>query len=537
MTGAGSSKPDLWWRKGVIYQIYPRSFQDSNGDGIGDLEGVRQRLDYLVWLGVDAIWISPFYPSPMHDFGYDVADYCGVDPMFGTLESFDAVVADAHARGLRIILDFVPNHTSIEHPWFQESRTGQGPRRDWYIWRDAAPSGGPPNNWISNFGGPAWSFDAVRGQYYHHAFLPEQPDVDWRNPKLRDAMHEALRFWLARGVDGFRLDAVWHVVKDEALRDNPPNDTWTAKQPDIERLLQIHSADQPGAHEVIAGMRKVTEEFGERLVIAELYLPVDRIVAYYGEDLRGAHLPFNFQLIAAPWNAAGLGDLIEAYEAALPRGGWPNWVLGNHDRARIAARVGPAQARVAAMLLLTLRGTPTFYYGDELGIGEVEIPPDRIRDPWALREPGLGVGRDPERTPMQWDASPHAGFSTHEPWLPLTPDWASRSVAAQRADPASMLSLTRALLHYRRAHESLSLGTFRRLASEGDVLAYERRSGDEWTTVVLNLGASPTLWRPPVGSPGMTVVMSTHCDRSDEAVVEMLPLRGDEGVILAGEAR
>ncbi|WPP05684.1 alpha-amylase family glycosyl hydrolase [Methylocella tundrae] len=529
------STPGAWWRDGVIYQIYPRSFQDSNGDGVGDLEGIRRRLDYLVWLGVDAIWVSPFYPSPMYDFGYDVSDYCGVDAIFGSLESFDALVADAHARGLKVILDFVPNHSSIEHPWFKESRSGQGPKTDWYIWRDGAPGGGPPNNWISNFGGSAWTFDEARGQYYYHAFLPEQPDLNWRNPEVRAAMQDVLRFWLRRGVDGFRVDVIWHLIKDEALRDNPKNHAWTPKQPEIERFLQIHSADQPEVHSVIAEMRGVLEEFGDRLLIGEIYLPMQRVIAYYGEasenGLGGAHLPFNFQLIEAPWIATTLGEMIEAYEGALPPGAWPNWVLSNHDRPRIAARVGPRQARVAAMLLLTLRGTPTLYYGDELGIENVEIPESRIRDPWALREPGLGVGRDPERTPMQWDAGPFAGFSTDQPWLPLTPDWPRRNVAEFGADPTSILSLVRALLRYRRARRSLSRGKWRRLPCGGDLLAYERRDEGERTIVVLNLGAAAQVWPIPPDLPELRIVISTNCDRAGEASRGSSTLRADEGLM------
>ena len=425
----------MWWQTGTIYQIYPRSFQDSNGDGIGDLEGIRQRLDYLAWLGVDAIWISPVYPSPMHDFGYDVTDYCGIDPIFGSLESFDRLIEEAHQKQLKIILDFVPNHTSIEHPWFKASRRSRAdPKRDWYIWRDAAPDGGPPNNWISNFGGSAWAWDAGTGQYYYHAYLAEQPDLNWRNPDVRAAMHEVLRFWLRRGVDGFRVDVIWHLIKDAAFRDNPRNTDWTSNAPEIDRLLQTYSTDQPEVHEVIAGMRLVLEEFDDRVLIGEIYLPVERLVTYYGQNLMGAHLPFNFQLLNAAWTASSISALIARYEAALPEGGWPNWVLSNHDRPRIAGRVGPAQARVAAMLLFTLRGTPTLYYGDELGIGNVEIAPDRIRDPWAKREPGLRVGRDPSRTPMQWDASAFAGFSIHEPWLPLTPDYEARNVAVMSKD-------------------------------------------------------------------------------------------------------
>jgi alpha-glucosidase len=521
-----------WWRTGAIYHIYPRSFQDSNGDGVGDLEGIRRRLYYLTWLGVDAIWISPFYPSPMHDFGYDVADYCGVDPIFGSLELFDALVADAHARGLKVILDFVPNHTSIEHPWFRASRTGQGENRDWYIWRDGAPGGGPPNNWLAHFGGPAWTFDEARGQYYHHAFLPQQPDLNWRSPQVREAMFDVLRFWLRRGADGFRVDVITHLIKDEELRDNPPNPAWTERQPAIERLLQTHSSDHPQVHEVVARMRGVLEEFDDRLLIGEIYLPMERLIAYYGENLAGAHLPFNFQLIDAPWRAKAIGDLIEAYEAALPEGAWPNWVLSNHDRPRIGARVGEAQARVAAMLLLTLRGSPTLYYGDEIGIGEVEIPPDRIRDPWALREPGIGVGRDPERTPMQWDDSAFSGFSAVEPWLPLTPDWRERNVAAMRADPASMLSLVRALLAARRVHKSLSRGRWRRLESSGAVLAYEREHDDDHMIVVLNFGAVPLRWLVPSFLPKLTIALSTRGDRGGETAAAALSLRADEGLVL-----
>lgn len=526
-----------WWRTGVIYHIYPRSFQDSNGDGVGDLEGIRQRLDYLKWLGVDAIWISPFYPSPMHDFGYDVADYCAVDPVFGSLEVFDALVADAHARGLRVILDFVPNHTSIEHPWFVESRSKNGAKRDWYIWRDGAPSGGPPNNWLSHFGGRAWTFDKASGQYYYHAFLAEQPDLNWRNPEVRAAMFDVLRFWLRRGIDGFRVDVITHLMKDEGLRDNPANPAWTSRQPEVEQLLQIHSADHPEVHGVIAEMRRVLAEFDDRLLIGEIYLPVHRLVAYYGaalEDgqLGGAHLPLNFQLIDAPWDAATVGALIEVYEAALPEGAWPNWVLSNHDRPRVAARIGEGQARVAAMLLLTLRGSPTLYYGDELGIGAAEIPSDRVRDPWALREPGLGVGRDPERTPMQWNASAFAGFSTHEPWLPLTADWAKRNVASMSHDAASNLSLVRALLRLRRVHKSLSQGSWKRLPSSGDVLAYERRLDDDDKIIVLNFGSHPRRWSVPSMPSTMTVALSTYGDRLGEEAPEFLVLRGDEGIVL-----
>jgi alpha-glucosidase len=302
-----------WWQHGIVYQVYPRSFQDSNGDGVGDLEGIRRRLDHLVWLGVDAVWISPFYPSPMADFGYDVSDFCGVDPLFGTLEDFDRLLADAHARGLKVILDFVPNHSSDQHPWFHQSRASrENPKRDWYIWRDPAPDGGPPNNWLANFGGSAWEWDSTTGQYYYHAFLPEQPDLNWRNPDVRAGMCDVLRFWLDRGVDGFRVDVIWHLMKDPQFRDNPPNPAWHPGQPGIDRLLQVHSADHPDIHDVVAQLRAVLEDYPrDRVLIGEIYLPLERLVAYYGEELEGAHLPFNFQLIFAAWNAEEIARIVK----------------------------------------------------------------------------------------------------------------------------------------------------------------------------------------------------------------------------------
>jgi len=527
--------PDsTWWKRGVIYQVYPRSFQDSNGDGVGDLAGIQERLGYLTWLGVDAVWISPIYPSPMADFGYDVADYCDIDPLFGTLEDFDRLVEEAHRRGLKVILDFVPNHTSDRHPWFQESRSSpSSPKRDWYIWRDPAPGGGPPNNWMSNFGGSGWEFDPASGQYYYHAFLKEQPDLNWRNPDVRKAMHDVLRFWMRRGVDGFRVDVMWHLMKDEAFRDDPPNPAYEEGRPDIQRVLQVHSADQPEVQEIVRELRGVVDEFPDRVLIGEIYLPVERLVAYYGEDLGGAHLPFNFQLISAAWNAPTLARLIEEYEAALPPGGWPNWVLGNHDQKRIAARVGPDQARVAAMLLLTLRGTPTMYYGDELGIGEVDIPHDAVQDPWEKNEPGLGIGRDPERTPMQWTPERHAGFSSATPWLPLSPDFGAVNVETLRMEPQSILSLYQALIALRREHAALRVGDLKLLNSGEHVLAYERNLGSERIVVALNLGSSEERLELGSGERGEGL-LSTHLGMSDdrESVAGAIRLRPDEGRII-----
>jgi len=529
-----------WWQHGIVYQVYPRSFQDSNGDGIGDLEGIRRRLDYLTWLGVDAVWISPFYPSPMADFGYDVTDYCDVDPIFGSIADVDRLLHDAHARGLKVILDFVPNHTSDQHPWFLESRASRtNPKRDWYIWRDPAPDGGPPNNWLANFGGSGWEFDAATGQYYYHSFLKEQPDLNWRNPEVRRTMYDMLRFWLDRGVDGFRVDVIWLLVKDDQFRDNPPNPAWQPHQASIDRLLQRYSADRPETHEVVAEMRAVLDTYPDRVLIGEVYLPIERLVAYYGRDMKGAHLPFNFQLIFAAWKAEEIRRIVEEYEAALPPGGWPNWVLGNHDQKRIATRVGTAEARVAAMLLLTLRGTPMLYYGDELGLEDVPIPPERVQDPWEKNEPGLGLGRDPARTPMPWDGTRHAGFTEGEPWLPLNPNHETCNVATLARDPGSILTLYRRLISLRRQSPALQYGSFAPIASGKEVLVYERRAPgtNERLVVALNLGHEPhRLVLPQDAAEGMRLLLSTHLDREEQALSGGLSLRPCEGIVLAAPA-
>src|ERR1700682_3708777 len=337
---------ESWWRHGIFYQIYPRSFQDSNADGIGDIAGIIERLPYLLALGVDAVWLSPIFPSPMADFGYDISDYTGIDPLFGSIEDFDALISAVHANGLKLILDLVPNHTSDQHPWFIESRSSRDARkRDWYISREPAADGGPPNNWMSEFGGSAWAYDVATRQYYYHAFLAQQPDLNWRNPEVREAIWEVMRFWLRKGVDGFRVDVIWHLIKDAEFRDNPPHPYYREGRPPHEKILTQYSTDQPEVHEVIAEMRRVIDEFDARVLIGEIYLPFERLVAYYGKDLSGAHLPFNFALLSAPWNARSVEKIIADYEAVLPMGAWPNWVLGNHDRPRVASRVGPGPGR------------------------------------------------------------------------------------------------------------------------------------------------------------------------------------------------
>ena len=529
---ASSARPNmLWWQRGIVYQIYPLSFQDSNGDGKGDLNGIRQRLDYLAWLGVDAVWISPIYPSPMKDFGYDISDYRDVAPTFGTLGDFDELVAEVHRRRIKLILDFVPNHTSDQHPWFLDSRSSRdNPRRNWYIWHDPAPDGGPPNNWLSVFGGKAWEWDAHTGQYYYHAFLKEQPDLNWRNPVVRKAMYDVLRFWLGRGVDGFRIDVLWHLIKDDQFRNDPPNPGYRPGDAEHRRLLQRYSTDRPEVHEVVAEMRALFNEYEERVMIGEIYLPVERLVSYYGLERPGVHLPFNFQLIHAPWNACEIDRMIVEYDRLVPEGEWPNWVLGNHDQRRIASRVGPQQARVAAMLLLTLRGTPTLYYGDEIGMEDVFIPPQRIQDPAEKNEPGLGLGRDPERTPMQWEGSPQAAFSTTEPWLPVAEDFHRRNVKVLAEDPRSILTLYKRLLEVRREHLALSIGHYAQRQCKGNVMVYERSNEAERLLIALNFGHDTERVQLP-GAAGKAV-MSTHLDRAGEKVDANSVLRPDEGLII-----
>ena len=492
---------DRWWKEGVVYQVYPRSFQDSDGDGIGDLRGITQRLGYLDSLGVRAIWISPFFPSPMKDFGYDVADYTGVDPSFGTMADFEELSRAAHARGIRILLDFVANHTSDRHPWFEASRASRtDPKRDWYVWRDPAPGGGPPTNWLSVFGGSGWTLDSASGQYYFHQFLREQPDLNWRNPQVRRAMYDAMRFWLDRGADGFRLDAYPHLVEDARFRDNPPDTTWRPGQGDYGRLRPVYSTNQPEALDVLCEMRRVSDAYAAkdgaaRLLIAEIYAPPAQLATYYGRNGCGAQSPSNFGLLGAPWNGETVHARIAEYIAALPAGRWPNWVLGNHDKSRLATRLGLPAARAAAVLLLTLQGTPTIYYGDELGMRDVPIPPDRVQDPSEKNQPGLGLGRDPERTPMQWTGGAGAGFTTGTPWLPIAADVGRVNVEAQGADTTSMLALYRRLLALRQTEPGLAAGGMRLLPRQGPVVAWTRElQGRPRLLVLVNTAPSASVF-------------------------------------------
>ncbi|MCJ7702972.1 MAG: alpha-amylase family glycosyl hydrolase [Anaerolineales bacterium] len=533
----------LWWQKGIVYQIYPRSYQDSNGDGIGDLNGIRQRLDYIQNLSVDAVWLSPIYPSPMHDFGYDVADYCAINPMFGTMDDFDALLAEIHARGMRLILDLVPNHTSDEHEWFLESRQSRdNSKRDWYIWRDPAPDGGPPNNWLSFFGGPAWTYDEHTGQYYLHQFVTQQPELNYRNPEVKTAMLDVMRFWLDKGVDGFRVDVIWLMLKDEEFRDEPENPDWDGVNP-FNKVQHIRTMNLPGVHDIIREMRSVLDEYDERMMVGEIYLPNDELMKYYGTrradgSYDECHLPFNFQLIQLPWEAQRVRKAVDAYDGELPEGGWPNWVMGNHDQHRMASRVGSHQARVANMLLLTLRGLPTNYYGEEIGMENVDIPLEFIQDPPAVNQPEIAhiVGRDPERTPMQWDDSPNAGFAPAGivPWLPVAKDYAVRNVKVQEKDPTSMLSLYRSITKLRRAEPALNVGSYKSLdTAQEDVFAYRRYSADrDDFLVVLNFGDQTLGLDLSAAGEKARIEISTGLHRSGGTDLRALAIGPNEGLIL-----
>jgi glycosidase len=538
------SKEFYWWQTGVIYQIYPRSFMDSDGDGIGDLTGIIQRLDYLSnTLAVDAIWLSPFYPSPMADFGYDVSDYTNIDPVFGNLDIFDQLVSISHQRGLKVIIDFVPNHCSDQHPWFLESRASrENPKRDWFIWKDAKPDGSTPNNWLSVFGGPAWEWDQNTGQYYLHSFLKEQPDLNWRNPQVKAAMFDVLRFWLERGVDGFRIDVAHFVLKDLEFRDNPlKTDTTRAMHKSLgEYDSQIHLYDHshPDIHSVYRDIRELLDGYSDdqpRVSIGEIHIfDWEKWASYYGTELDELHMPFNFQLLGVDWQAPTIKQIVDSLEAVLSPGAWPNYVLGNHDEIRLTTRIGMEGARLAAMLLLTLRGTPTLYYGDEIGMTSVDIPPNKEQDPWGNQVPGLG--RDGCRTPMQWGEDLHSGFSppdTKSTWLPVSENYQNINIEAQLDQLDSLLNLYRKLLGFRKMTPALQVGNY--LPIEGiidECFAYRREhSGHPPLSVVLNFSNQDVPLKLTEKGSG-EIIISTYLDREEEIDLKEVHLRKFEGIIV-----
>jgi alpha-glucosidase len=451
-----------WWQRAVLYQVYVRSFADSDGDGVGDLNGITARLEYLDWLGVDALWLSPVTPSPDQDWGYDVADYTAVQPVFGGMPALDELVAKAAERDIQVIIDLVPNHTSDRHPWFEEARAARdSPRRDWYVWADPKPDGSAPNNWRSSFGGgPAWTLDERTGQYYLHNFLPEQPDLNWWNEDVRAAFDGILRFWLDRGIAGFRIDVAHGIVKDRQLRDNP------------DPTVSTYNANRDEVHEVFKRWRRIIDEYEPpRVLLGETWvMELDRLARFYGSGEDELHLAFNFPFTFSALDATATRDIVEATEAALPERAWPVWMLSNHDIQRFPTRMAgddERKARAALLLLLTLRGTPVLYYGDELGMPQGDVPPERQRDM---------AGRDGARTPMPWNG----GWD--DPWLPLSADVVP--VAAQAEDEASFLSFCRGLIAQRRANPDLLGGAYETLPAPDGVWAFRR---GESTTVTVNL--------------------------------------------------
>ena len=532
-----------WWKRGVFYQVYVRSFADSNRDGIGDLRGITARLDHLAGaqdsLGVDAVWLTPIYPSPLADCGYDVSDYTAIDPAYGDLDDFDELLDECHRRGMKVILDMVLNHTSCEHPWFLETSSSRdNPRRDWYVWRDGRAPGKPPNRWRSVMEGSAWAWDEKTGQYYYHAFLPEQPDVNWRNPEARRAMLDACRFWLDRGADGFRLDFINYLHEDETLRDNPRKLGWRP----YEMQRHVYDRCQPEDHDVVRELRSILDGYPGAMMVGETYTDdPEEAASYLGDGTDELHLAFNFDFASTRWSAAGFQRSVERWEGLIPGEGWPAYFLSNHDMPRHITRLGKrgdadARARVAAVMLLTLRGTPFLYYGEEIGMPASSVPRRRLRDPVGIRFWPLPVGRDCARTPMQWSGEEYAGFSPVEPWLPVDKSFAVRNVARQREDPDSLLAFYRRLIRLRRDTQALQTGNYRALTSvEGGVFAYLRELDEDRVAVLLNftprglrldlsasLGAG--IWR---------TLLSTHGAEGAEVDAANIRLQPDQALILS----
>ena len=525
-----------WWQTGIIYQIYPKSFMDSNNDGIGDLPGILSKLDYIKSLGVKTVWISPIFSSPMKDFGYDVADYKAIHPIFGTMKDFDKLLDEVHKRDLKLLLDLVPSHTSDQHEWFKESKSSRyNPKRDWYIWKDPKPDGSVPNNWIAGFGGSSWEYDKASGQYYLHSFSIEQPDLNYRNPEVIDAMCDVIDFWLAKGIDGFRVDVICNMIKDGLFRDNPVNKDWNGFF-EYDKYCQIYTFDQPGIHDIIKRFRAVFDKYDDRVMIGETYLPYTSMVQYYGDNDE-CHLPFNFHIMMAEWNAQTIKKLVDEYDEILPDNCWPNYVLGNHDQKRIVTRIGKEQARVANMMLMTLRGTPTIYNGEEIGMHNVKVPVELMMDPPALNNPEIAeeLGRDPERTPMQWDCSSNAGFTADgvTPWLPIADDYKEINIENESKDPTSMLSLFYKLVSLRNSEKSLTIGNFKSIAIEGNnIFAYKRYlQGSDSFIVVMNMGDNKYTVNLNIQKTNAQIEVATDMKRTGIVDLINFELDSNEGLI------
>ena len=491
----------VWWKHGVIYQIYPRSFQDSNSDGIGDIPGIISRLEYLAYLSIDAIWLSPIFQSPMADFGYDISDYRSIDPAYGSLEDVVRLIKEAHERGIRVIFDLVLNHTSCEHRWFIESRSSRySACRDYYIWADPV-RGRPPNNWLGAFGGSAWTFDKSTGQYYLHSFKAEQPDLNWRNDELVKRLFGEVSYWLDLGVDGFRLDVINHIIKDEQLRSNPYGLGATVRPYDLQR--HIYDRNREESHTRIGELRALIDSVPNRMLVGEINVEApgepEVVASYLGEDQ--LHLAFDFSFIWASWDAKEFRKLALAWYEAVDGRGWPAWVLSNHDQKRAFSRFGNSEARakVAALFLLMQRGTPFIYYGEEIGMRHHRVPRNQMVDPPGLQYWPFYAGRDPERLPMQWDDSPQHGFSTSDAtWLPVDEEWGTdHQVSSQREDPTSLLSWYRVIIRIRREIDLLHAGDIRYMDLQSpDLLCFFRFDDERMILCLLNFSRHPVAVDP-----------------------------------------
>ncbi len=533
---------ESWFRNIVLYQIYPRSFFDANGDGVGDLRGITDRLSYLAGsedsLGVGAIWLSPFYPSPMADFGYDVSDYTNVDPLFGNIDDFKRLLDAAHTKGLKVIIDFIPNHTSDQHVWFQEAKMAKdNPRRNWYVWRDGAPEGGPPNNWLSVFGGSAWEFDEESGQYYLHSFLKEQPDLNWDNAGVREAMKHAMQFWLNLGVDGFRVDAVYWLSKDPEFRDDPLKHDSELIQKPYDRLLHKHSKEGPKLYEYLQLLTKTVQAYGDRFVVIEASSPLEggarTYIDLYENIDANVSAPFNFDGMFTPWKAAAFKTLINNFQEHMRAHYVPVYCFGNHDQPRIRSRLSNSAARALAVMQLTLPGMPVIYYGDEIGMQNGDIGPEDVKDPSEILVPGLGLGRDPQRTPLQWDDSEYAGFSNAKPWLPVHEKYNLVNIAREQHDRSSYLSLYKKLLRLRSRSEVLRHGSYVPQEVHEEIMCYERKLGDSIFVVVISFSDEELTVKHECMHG--TRLLSSYGDASIGPVYGELRMRANEAIILQAE--
>lgn len=525
-----------WWKSAIVYQCYPRSFQDSNGDGNGDLAGVTSRVQYLRDLGIKAVWLNPIFTSPQKDNGYDISNYTDIDPLYGTLADFKSLLETLHREGMYLILDFVPNHTSNEHPWFVESSSDRtNAKRDWYVWANASQDGGPPNNWQSVFGGSAWSLDNVTGQYYLHQFSDFQPDLNYRNPEVISAMQSVLSFWLDLGVDGFRVDAVKFLLEDPSFANETVDPTFSNATCNVSvpgclynSLIHNLTTDYPGLHDITRGWRKILDCYSNKFMVAEAYDPINVVVEYYGTNGDEFDFPFNFFLLGnTNWTASAVSGIIASWLDNMPSGAWANWVLGNHDNPRIASKAGLYLARALNVLLLTLPGTPTTYYGEEIMMTNVFVPPNQTQD--------IYQGRDAERTPMQWDNSPNAGFTIGLPWLPLATNYTTYNVVNESLNSSSMLTLYKRLAQLRQ--EFIGFG-YSLDSIQGDVLSFHRldnSSAMDYLVVInfANESATVSVKTPPLNP---ELLLSSMLDKPGPVGVDLsnLSLRGGEALVIKG---